>query len=217
MLANNERTCLNAFMSDKEQKPFEYVSLEIPDLNQLAGEELDDLIEVLADGVEGMDMVSKFIDPDFEAAWPAGMNLASAMAQSMTGEASDDEAFRTAYRSLHFAYTVGDILLKSNAELKFQEFFKDIETTEQMRTMMIDAAAGYYALRGSLDIVSSRFVCELDPTGQYGDLADTVTGMTFMFIEEAVRQRYADMVVDGFRQQDIDKEVAEFSRRLDEL
>jgi hypothetical protein len=192
-------------MSDGAPKPFNYLPPDLPDLERLLGDDRDDLIGLLEEEIEGCDRRSVFIDADFEMAYPEGYNLAMLMAHALAGERTDGEAINTAYRSLHFAYNVGDKLLVGGAGLRMKYFFDEITSMEQLRQKLVTSAAGYYAMHASLDVVSARFADELDPTGRYGEISDIVTGVTFMFIEESARQSA------------IKAETEAFSRQLGEL
>jgi hypothetical protein len=186
-------------MAEGTQKPFGSFSFEAPSLEDMAREDLDELMYCLEESVEGVDPSRAFIDESFELEYYDGIKLVAALTRVVASDGRfDGEALSTGYRSFHFAHAVGGLLLSGPTGMKTEDFFRDVDDRDELRQKLSLATSDYYMMHPSLDIVTARFASELDPTGRYGDIADVLAGATFMFIEAAEKQKAIDREVAAF-------------------
>lgn len=187
----------NNAMTEGTERPHG-INLQYANLGELANEDLADLILCIEEELDCADTVEPFIDLSLELEVPGAINYTTALAQIIAGDRFDDEAARVAYRAFHFAHTIGSLLLSGPSGMKAEFFYGDAADTDELRDRLIGASMAYYATHSALDVVTSRFMAELDPGGRFGDVADTVAGTTFKFIEEAERQKAIDAEVIDF-------------------
>ncbi|OYX53664.1 hypothetical protein B7Y92_01840 [Candidatus Saccharibacteria bacterium 32-50-13] len=109
--------------------------------------------------------------------------------------APTDESWRVAYRSIHFAASVSD-LLRCGLVFDFT-VFNDVEPAH-LRDYIIDITQTYMGGHPSIDNLTGAFMPELDPSGEYSDMAETVVALLLIQLERGSEGLAAAEAVDAW-------------------
>ena len=109
--------------------------------------------------------------------------------------APTDESWRVAYRSIHFAASVSD-LLKCGLVFDFT-VFDNVEPVN-LRDYIIDITQAYMGGHPSIDNLTGACMPELDPSGEYSDVAETVVALLLIQLERGSEGLAAAEAVDAW-------------------
>lgn len=106
-----------------------------------------------------------------------------------------DESWRVVYRSIHFAASVSD-LLKCGLVFDFT-VFGNVEPAD-LRDYITDITQVYMGNHPSIDGLTSAFMPELDPSGEYSDVAETTVALLLIQLERGAEGLAAAEIVDAW-------------------
>lgn len=160
----------------------------VPDIQQRADEEREVVQDLLFDFASNPDAV--FIDDALENN-TAIMSYAESLVRIL-GSGDPDEAFRVTYRAIHFMSVLTG-LLGCNRGITIESLqFIPVVSSEEMQEYIRAIAEAYIERCPSIIGYVDACMPEIDPSGEYQWLAETVAGLIGSQIEDGLRARIAE-------------------------
>lgn len=150
--------------------------------------DLPDVIEILEQQIDRED---RFIADELEHNL-ATLEYATILDQVLT-DTPTDESWRVIYRSIHFAATVSG-LLECGRAFDLADL-AEIEPGD-LRDHILDITQTYMGRNASIDSLTGAFMPELDPSGEYGDIAETVVALSLLQLERGAEAAVAAKMVE---------------------
>lgn len=182
----------------ERQLPESGINLQYETIEELLLENYDDFTATIDEGVMDMPDGSVFIDGALEMEFPNAFQYTDAISDLLAGERACEESRLAAYRAFHFANTVSTLLMSSPTKMYTADFYGE-ESPEELLNKMRFFAGDYLSDRKTLDNVIGRYMSEIDPSGKFGDVAEVVAALTFMFIDSHEHLRAIDLEVAAFQ------------------
>lgn len=168
------------------------------DLNAYVEPFEDDVREALAETAASSKPDSAFVDVEFEFMHPNTFTYTDGISSILLHGRQEQAARLAAYRGFHFAVQVSGLVLPENPAIAFGDFFDRNTDNEELRRKLETSASEYLGRCAALDRMTAYFMPEIDPTGRYGHVAEIVAGSTFMFVDNAERDRVINDSVARF-------------------
>ena len=155
------------------------------------------LPEILVEFDEYLETGKGLIDEEFEF---QNVNLkdASDTLSYFILEYKDIDAEAAAYRAVHFGYALRNQVAFGTitVPLRFSSYFNSLPENASGRTVVQDTQR-YFQHRPALDTVTAYFMTYLDPSHNFVHMAETVTALTLMQLDNAERDGYIDRLVES--------------------
>lgn len=181
-----------------ENIPKPGINLKYENLEELVAINYDDLVLELAAGVEDIGGGEAFVDLALELDYPHTQSYSQGISQALAGERDCPESRMSGYRAFHFANGVGNMLMSGETGMSMEYFYGKERNYTVIRAMLTNAVGDYFATRPALNLLTGRFMPELDPSGKYGDVAEIMAGSTFMFLDAFSRNKAVEAEVGRF-------------------
>ncbi|HSH55771.1 MAG TPA: hypothetical protein VK983_03025 [Candidatus Limnocylindrales bacterium] len=175
-----------------------YPLFSYPDLEHLVGEQILELVDVLDAGCADTVPAAGFIDVTLERSMPGMERYTSALASVLSGRPADRNEQTASHNAFHFAYTVGRLVLPEEPRLAFASLYAEDLTADALQDKLIEETGVYLGRCEHLDALTRLYMKDLDPTGLYAHIAETVAGSTFMLIDEGEKDRIITETVTDF-------------------
>ncbi len=166
-------------------------------LNTIAGRYGDAVAELIdAHIANGGEMISQ----QLEMAQPSVVSYARYLSTVLCGEQADEAAHAVSYRAVHFALITATQFKSSQPLGDFKGYYQNRHDHEAMRAKIEEDTQIYMGRSPHLDRLVSRYVPELDPTGEYPHVAETVVALVYLHIDEQAHEQFIDAQVAAWGQ-----------------
>lgn len=124
-------------------------------------------------------------------AWKAAETLSNTFT-----EAYSRTSHETAYRSVFFAWQVGQYISRCHINADIGGYFLELGLCNNARAKMIDDVQDYLANNRAVDQLIGEYAPQLDKSGKYRHVAEACAGMMFMLIDRHIDAYYGDPLAE---------------------
>ncbi|MFA5003857.1 MAG: hypothetical protein WC498_01100 [Candidatus Saccharimonadales bacterium] len=152
------------------------------ELEKLAEYFCEELPQALNDVLE---KYGSFVAAKNESPYVNLRDITDHVALVACGGIKDVAAEAVAYRAMHFALQVQQAIAPFPPRLKIPENYYDDPTQEldMLGAKYMGDSGDYYASRPTLAMLLEDYKTEIDPDGDYPDVAEIVSGLAFMHLD----------------------------------